>query len=70
MLVDYRQDGRVQSFGYYRDNAVHHAEVVRKHVSGRDALRPYALVHRLGPLALPPRYAVHRLKRRLREGRI
>jgi glycosyltransferase involved in cell wall biosynthesis len=70
VLVDYRQDGRVQSFDYYRDNAIHHAEVVRKHVSGPAALRPFALVHRLGPLALRPRYALHRLKRRRSEGKL
>ena len=34
VLVDYRQDGRVQSFTYYRANAVHHGRVIRKHVIG------------------------------------
>jgi glycosyltransferase involved in cell wall biosynthesis len=70
VLVDYRQDGRVQTFAYYRANAVQHARVVRKHAPGVHALTPFAAVHRLGPLAHPPRYAIYRLKRRLREGAI
>jgi glycosyltransferase involved in cell wall biosynthesis len=70
VLVDYRQDGRVQSFAYYRANAVQHARVVKKHARGVHALAPFAAVHRLGPVAHPPRYAMYRLKRRLREGAI
>jgi len=70
VLVDYRQDGRVQSFAYYRANAVQHARVVKKHAPGMRALAPFAAVHRLGSVAHPPRYALYRLKRRLREGAI
>jgi glycosyltransferase involved in cell wall biosynthesis len=70
VLVDYRQDGRVQSFAYYRANAEQHARVVKKHAPGIHALAPFAAVHRLGPVAHPPRYAFYRLKRRLREGAI
>ena len=47
VLVDYRQDGRVQSFDYYRTNAVHHARVIRKHSRGLRSMNPFALVHRL-----------------------
>jgi glycosyltransferase involved in cell wall biosynthesis len=70
VLVDYRQDGRVQSFAYYRANAAQHARVVKKHAPGLHALAPFAAVHRLGPVAHAPRYAIYRLKRRLREGAI
>jgi glycosyltransferase involved in cell wall biosynthesis len=70
VLVDYRQDGRIQSFHYYRTNAEQHARVVKKHARGLHALAPFAAVHRLGPVAHPPRYAIYRLKRRLREGAI
>jgi glycosyltransferase involved in cell wall biosynthesis len=70
VLVDYRQDARIQSFRYYRTNAVQHARVVKKHARGLRALAPFAAVHRLGPVAHPPRYAIYRLKRRLREGAI